>query len=81
MSTRRDALYEVVLRFADRPDEIRLHDQAVSVGNRLTILGRQWVAVVLEPPARSDAAARIVLCEEEVVTQAVPAAPNLLEVA
>lgn len=62
-------LYEVVLRVADRPDEIRLHDRALTIGNTLTILGRQWVAVAFEPPVRSDAAARVVLCNDKMVSR------------
>jgi hypothetical protein len=76
----REMLYEVVLRFADR-DEVRLHDRVLGVGSKLHILGREWVGVAFEPPARPDAAARIVLCEETALTQTDPAASRSLEVA
>ena len=75
----RRVLYEVVRRFADRPDEVRLHDRALTIGNTLTIFGRQWVAVAFEPPVRSDAAARVVLCK--MVSQADPSEDRPLEVA
>lgn len=74
-------LYEVVLRFADRPDEVRLHYRALTLGNALTIFGRQWVAVAFEPPVRSDAAARVVLCNDKMVSQAAPSEERLLEFA
>jgi hypothetical protein len=75
------ALYEVVLRFEDRPDEVRLHDRPLPVGRHITILGREWVAAGLEAPTRPDAAARVVLREDTALRHGDETPLRLLEVA
>lgn len=35
-------LYQVILQQDDRPDEIRLHDRPLKVGEHFSLLGRRW---------------------------------------
>jgi hypothetical protein len=35
-------LYQVVLQQEDRPDEVRLHDRPLRLGERFELLGHSW---------------------------------------
>jgi hypothetical protein len=35
-------LYQVVLQQEDRPDEVRLHDRALRLGEHFELLGHSW---------------------------------------
>lgn len=55
-------LYEVVLRHPNGSEEVRFHDRAIAVGDRLLMNNRMWEVVLERRPVDLQATARF-LCE------------------
>jgi hypothetical protein len=61
-------LYQVILQQDDRPDEIRLHDRPLTVGEHFSLLGQRWevhtvedgASVTLVEPSGAQVTARYV---------------------
>lgn len=58
-------IYEVVLRHPNGSEEVRFHDRAVAIGDRLLMNNRMWEVVLEREPVGTQATARY-LCELEV---------------
>jgi hypothetical protein len=56
------AAFEIVLRFPDGREELRLTDVPVALGETLTVLGREWTVVLERDPADVRATAQY-LCK------------------
>jgi CheY-like chemotaxis protein len=55
------ALFEIVLRRAGEPDEVRYADRGYGLGDELQLERETWVVTSLELPERAEAASRIVV--------------------
>ena len=47
------ALYPVILERDDRPDEIRLHDRPMQLGQNFPLLGRLWEVHIVDDDSKA----------------------------